>query len=213
MCDFEGEPRFGQLGINLTLLEPGQPMTMYHREADQEDFLILSGEALLVIEGEERTLRQWDFVHCPPGTNHAIIGAGTARCLVLAVGARDNRSKGLAWGAYTVDEPRCATAQASNARQPREARRTRDSRPGSWPSSGTACFPTSDSPTTRRPFPNAGAPRVTRRLLRAASIAVRVVPLQGQDPHRSTVHGNDVNRMAHTEGWQLRFGEGRPKCD
>lgn len=104
VCDFEGEPRFGQLGINLTLLEPGQPMTMYHREADQEDFLILSGEALLVIEGEERTIRQWDFVHCPPGTNHAIIGAGTARCLVLAVGARDNRSKGLAWGAYTVDE-------------------------------------------------------------------------------------------------------------
>ena len=104
VCDFEGEPRFGQLGINLTLLEPGEPMTMYHWEADQEDFLILSGEALLVIEGEERTLRQWDFVHCPPGTNHAIIGAGTARCLVLAVGARDNRSKGQQWGAYTVDE-------------------------------------------------------------------------------------------------------------
>jgi uncharacterized cupin superfamily protein len=79
-------------------------MTMYHWEADQEDFLILSGEALLVVEGEERTLRQWDFVHCPPGTNHAIIGAGTARCLVLAVGARDNRSKGQRWGAYTVDE-------------------------------------------------------------------------------------------------------------
>ena len=104
LCDFEGEPRFRELGINLTLLEPGEPMTMYHWEADQEDFLVLSGEALLVIEGEERTLRQWDFVHCPPGTNHAIIGAGTARCLVLAVGARDNRSKGQGWGAYTVDE-------------------------------------------------------------------------------------------------------------
>ena len=103
-CDFEGEPRFGQLGINLTLLEPGAPMTMYHWEADQEDFLMLSGEAVLVIEGEERTIRQWDFVHCPPGTNHAIIGAGTAPCLVLAVGARDNRSRGQQWGAYTLDE-------------------------------------------------------------------------------------------------------------
>jgi len=103
VCDFEGEPRFGQLGINLTLLEPGEPMTMYHREAAQEDFLVLLGEALLVIEGEERPIRQWDFVHCPLGTNHAIIGAGTTPCLVLAVGARD-RPKGQEWGAYTVDE-------------------------------------------------------------------------------------------------------------
>jgi uncharacterized cupin superfamily protein len=79
-------------------------MTAYHWEADQEDFLVLAGEAILVIEGEERTLRQWDFVHCPPGTNHAIIGAGSAPCLVLAVGARENRSKGEGWGAYTVDE-------------------------------------------------------------------------------------------------------------
>ena len=101
VCDFEGEPRFRQFGINLTLLEPGEPMSMYHWEADQEDFLMLSGEALLVIEGEERTIRQWDFVHCPPGTNHAIIGAGTASCLVLAVGARDRPKE---WGAYTVDE-------------------------------------------------------------------------------------------------------------
>jgi uncharacterized cupin superfamily protein len=101
VCDFEGEPRFRQLGINLALLEPGQPMTMYHWEVDQEDFLVLSGEALLVIEGEERPIRQWDFVHCPPGTNHAIVGAGTAPCLVLAVGAR---SKEQQWGAYTVDE-------------------------------------------------------------------------------------------------------------
>jgi uncharacterized cupin superfamily protein len=104
LCDFEGEPPFRQLGINLTLLEPGEPMTMYHWEVDQEDFLILSGEALLVVEGEERTIRRWDFVHCPPGTNHAIIGAGSAPCLVLAVGARANRSKGQEWGAYTVDE-------------------------------------------------------------------------------------------------------------
>jgi uncharacterized cupin superfamily protein len=103
-CDFEGEPRFRQFGVNLTLLEPGVSMTMYHWEADQEDFLVLSGEALLVIEGEERALQQWDFVHCPPGTNHAIVGAGTARCLVLAVGGRVNRSKGQQWGAYTVDD-------------------------------------------------------------------------------------------------------------
>jgi uncharacterized cupin superfamily protein len=100
---FEGATDFTQLGINLTRLGPGEPMGMYHWEADQEDFLVLAGEALLIIQGEERRLRQWDFVHCPPGTNHTIVGVGTTPCLVLAVGARD-RSTGANWGAYTVDE-------------------------------------------------------------------------------------------------------------
>jgi uncharacterized cupin superfamily protein len=108
LCEFEGAEIEGatdflQLGINLTRLGPGEPMAMYHWEADQEDFLVLAGEALLIIEGEERPLRPWDFVHCPPGTNHTIVGAGPGHCLVLAVGARD-RSSGADWGAYTVDE-------------------------------------------------------------------------------------------------------------
>jgi uncharacterized cupin superfamily protein len=100
---FEGAADFMQLGINLTVLGPGEPMAMYHRENDQEDFLVLAGEPLLIIEGEERRLRQWDFVHCPAGTNHVIVGAGETPCLVLAVGARD-RSTGPDWGSYTVDE-------------------------------------------------------------------------------------------------------------
>jgi uncharacterized cupin superfamily protein len=100
---FEGATDFAQLGINLTRLAPGEPMSMYHWEADQENFLVLAGEALLLVEGEERPLRPWDFVHCPPGTKHTIIGAGASPCVVLAVGARD-RSTGPQWGAYTVDE-------------------------------------------------------------------------------------------------------------
>ena len=102
-CIFEGENEFPQLGIHLVHLPPGEPMSMYHWEADQEDFLVLSGEALLIVEGEERPLRRWDFVHCPAGTGHTIVGAGDAPCLVLAVGARD-RSTGPNWGGYTVDE-------------------------------------------------------------------------------------------------------------
>jgi uncharacterized cupin superfamily protein len=100
---FEGAADFEQLGINLTVLGRGEPMSIYHRENDQEDFLMLAGEALLIVEGEERPLRQWDFVHCPPGTSHVIIGAGESPCVVLAVGARD-RSTGPDWGAYTVAE-------------------------------------------------------------------------------------------------------------
>jgi uncharacterized cupin superfamily protein len=108
LCEFEGAgvegaTAFHQLGINLTLLAPGEPMSMYHWEVDQEDFLVLAGEALLIVEGEERRLRQWDFVHCPPGTKHTIVGAGSESCLVLAVGARDG-STGPDWGGYTVDE-------------------------------------------------------------------------------------------------------------
>ena len=108
LCEFEGFGSedaldFTQLGINLTVLEPGEPMAMYHWEADQEDFLVLAGEALAIVEGEERPLRQWDFVHCPAGTNHVIVGAGETRCVVLAVGARD-RSVGPDWGGFTVDE-------------------------------------------------------------------------------------------------------------
>jgi uncharacterized cupin superfamily protein len=104
MCDLEGDEEFSQLGINLTVLGPGEPMAMYHWEADQEDFLVLAGEALLIVEGEERPLRRWDFVHCPAETKHVIVGAGDGPCLVLAVGARDLSVDNPDWGGYTVDE-------------------------------------------------------------------------------------------------------------
>lgn len=102
-CIFEGEPEFSQMGVHLVTLAPGEQMSMYHWEADQEDFLVLAGEALLIVEGEERPLRQWDLVHCPAGTKHVIVGAGEAPCLVLAVGAREHQP-GPDWGAYSVDE-------------------------------------------------------------------------------------------------------------
>jgi uncharacterized cupin superfamily protein len=105
VCAFEGEgaAEFSQLGINLNVLAPGQSIGMYHWEADQEDFLVLAGEGLLICEGSERPLRQWDFVHCPAGTDHIIVGAGEGPCVVLAVGARD-RSTGPGWGGYTVHD-------------------------------------------------------------------------------------------------------------
>jgi uncharacterized cupin superfamily protein len=101
--DFEGERRFGQLGVNPFVLGPGEAMAVYHWEADQEDFLIVSGEAVLIIEGKERELRAWDFVHCPPNTKHVIVGAGSGPCLVIAIGARE-RSTGPDWIGFTVDE-------------------------------------------------------------------------------------------------------------
>ena len=98
----EVERAFPQVGVNLIVLGPGEPIGMYHREADAEEFLVLAGEALLLVEGRERPLRQWDFVHCPPGTEHMLLGAGTGPCTLLAVGAREHQTGD--WGAYTVDE-------------------------------------------------------------------------------------------------------------
>ena len=97
---FGDETAFPQLGVELYVLGPGEPIGMYHWESNQEDFLVLSGEGLLLIEGEERPLRQWDFVHCPPGTKHVILGGP---CVVLAVGAREDKP-GQPWGAYAVAE-------------------------------------------------------------------------------------------------------------
>jgi len=100
----EEETYFPQLGVQLVLLEPGEPIGMYHWEADQEGFLVLSGEALLIIEGQERPLRQWDFTHVPPEAKHMIVGAGTGPCVVLGVGAREHIDEDCNGGAYTVDE-------------------------------------------------------------------------------------------------------------
>ena len=98
---FEGDvARFVQLGFNVSILDPGQPMSMYHWEDEQEDFLVLSGEAVLVVEGEERPLRAWDLVHSPARTKHVIVGAGSGPCVIVGVGTR---LAGEDWGAYTVD--------------------------------------------------------------------------------------------------------------
>ena len=86
--DEEAEAYFPQLGVNVLFLGPGEPMSMYHGEISQEDFLVLAGECVLIVEGEERRLERWDFVHCPPWTNHTIVGAGDTPCVVLAAGSR-----------------------------------------------------------------------------------------------------------------------------
>ena len=91
-CAFENEygdapVEFDQLGINLTVLEPGQT-GMYHAEENQEAFLVLTGECALLVENEERRLRAWDFFHAPPWTAHAFVGAGAGPCVLLMVGAR-----------------------------------------------------------------------------------------------------------------------------
>jgi uncharacterized cupin superfamily protein len=96
-CNFEGKRPFRQLGFNISILVPGQSLGLYHREKAQEDFLILAGTCVLIVEDEERELEAWDFVHCPPETNHMIVASGDEPAVVLAVGARGLTRKGIVY--------------------------------------------------------------------------------------------------------------------
>ena len=87
-CNLEGDPEWPQLGFQLVVLDPGKPACMYHGESDPEAFLVVSGECVLVVEGEERRLGEWDFLYCPPWTEHVFVGAGEEPCVVVMVGAR-----------------------------------------------------------------------------------------------------------------------------
>jgi uncharacterized cupin superfamily protein len=99
-CVFEGDKpvlrrrpdlpvlKFDQVGYSLTVLEPGQPSGLYHAESNQEDFLVLAGACLLLVEEEARLLRAWDFFHSPPGTEHTFVGAGDGPCVIFMAGAR-----------------------------------------------------------------------------------------------------------------------------
>ena len=105
-CTFEGKRRFPHFGINITVLEPGERIGMYHRENGQEAFLVLEGECTLIVEGHERRLDAWDFFYCAPGTEHIIVASGDQSAIVLAVGAR---GRGVGGGiVYAVSEAAAA---------------------------------------------------------------------------------------------------------
>jgi uncharacterized cupin superfamily protein len=119
--DFE-PPRpsgeFEQYGIGVHVLEPGQPNGKYHSENVQEDFLVLSGECLLLVEGEERRLKQWDFFHCSPGTDHILVGAGDGPCAILMAGARGEGKQ--------LHYPRSELADGYGASAPQETTEPRE---------------------------------------------------------------------------------------
>ena len=86
--NFEPKDSGFEYGIGVHVLQPGQPNGLYHSESVQEDFLVLSGECILIVEEQERRLKAWDFVHCAPGTRHIFVGAGDGPCAILMVGGR-----------------------------------------------------------------------------------------------------------------------------
>ena len=113
--EYEAETFFPMLGMAIRVVGPGAPTDTYHWETEQEDFLVLSGEALLIVEGRERPLKQWDFVHCPPETRHAFVGAGDGLCVLLCASSRQFQKDGP-WGYYCADD----TAARYNASSPED---------------------------------------------------------------------------------------------
>lgn len=101
--EWEADTLFPMLGVQLAVIEPGEPNSQYHWETEAEAFFVISGEALLIIEGEERPLRQWDFVHMPPKTEHVLVGAGDGPCIFLAMSSRENQAFGP-YGEYPPNE-------------------------------------------------------------------------------------------------------------
>ena len=100
--DEENNP-FPQLGVNVRILQPGQAIGMYHYEAGQEDFLVLDGEGVAIVESEERQLRKWDLLHCEPGVAHMIKATGDRPLLLVCAGARtDVQNNGLMYPANDV---------------------------------------------------------------------------------------------------------------
>jgi uncharacterized cupin superfamily protein len=97
-CAFEGKRPFLQLGINISVLLPGQSLGRYHLEAGhEEDFLVLDGECMLIVDEQEHHLGRWDFFHCPPCVPHMIVGSGDGPSTVLSVGTRGS-GKGVSRG-------------------------------------------------------------------------------------------------------------------
>ena len=132
----DAEPQmFADTGFTLAVLEPGKPSGMFHAESAQEDFLVLAGSCLLLVEDEERPLRAWDFVHCPAGTRHTFVGTGDGPCVLFMTGAR-REGKTIV---YPVAEHALARAAGVEAEtnDPREAYAPfghwRLGRPDAWP--------------------------------------------------------------------------------
>jgi uncharacterized cupin superfamily protein len=134
-CGFESrEHAFPDFGINLSVLEPDESNCLYHSENQQEAFLVLSGECRLLVDGEERPLRAWDFLHCPAGTQHVFVGAGDGPCVILMAGARSKDEKLL----YPVSElaRRYGASAEEETSDPKQAyakfKRPERKRPSQW---------------------------------------------------------------------------------
>ena len=95
---WETVPGFGVwrelgVGLHVHVLQPGEAGGYYHAEDAAEGFVVLSGECVAIVEGEERRMRRWDYLHSPPRAEHITVGAGEEPCAILMFGSPDPSRK------------------------------------------------------------------------------------------------------------------------
>ena len=166
--EWEADTLFPMLGVQLAVLEPGEPNSLYHWETEAEAFLVISGEALLVVRARAAPAAV-DFVHCPPKTKHVIVGAGNGPCVVIAMSSRQNQAFGP-YGEYVADE----VARKHGASPPQTAR-----------SSATRTCP--GLPRSRRLIATAGF-----RLVKPSSRAFRELLAGSSETIAGTVCGTII---------------------
>jgi uncharacterized cupin superfamily protein len=118
------EVEFPEFGINVRVLQPGQPASLYHRENAQEVFLVLDGECVAIVEDEERPLRKGDLLYMPPGTAHVLVGAGDRPSSILMAGTRKDPEELL----YLVSEPAARYGASAERETPSEEEAYGDTR-------------------------------------------------------------------------------------
>ena len=155
VCSFETEGvRFPHTGVRIWVVEPGKSNCMYHRENGQEDFLVLSGKCRLLVNGEEKSLNTWDYVHCPPGVSHVFVGDGDGPCALLAIGHRPGE------GNERLCYPTSELARQYNAEAPEptpdpkvaysDVEPRAKSEPPEWPIRVNVPFSSGEPPSAKR---------------------------------------------------------------
>ena len=199
-CVFEAdEAPFPQVGYTIARA-PARAAERHVPPRDrQEDFLVLSGECVLVIEGEERPLKAWDFVHCPPGTDHIFVGAGDGPCVIFMAGARSRRQRR---STYPRDEValRHGAGVETETQKPREAYAPFPSGRTARPRAGTAL------PWTTRDPRRASSRLVLAALRRALAAGTRSPPSTRRRSRSATAASAPRRRSATSISCQTSFG-------
>ena len=100
-CDeFEAETFFPMLGMSMQVFPPSEPNGTYHWETEQEDFLVLAGEALAIVEGQERPLSSGTSYTAHPRPDTCSLALATSR--VSSSLRRRGSSRKTGRGAFTA---------------------------------------------------------------------------------------------------------------
>lgn len=94
-------------GVNLIVLQPGQRGRIHAHERQDEVYLVLEGELMLLIKGVEHVLGEDRVVRVGPAVRRQLVNAGAQRLVLLALGGSGSHAgrDGRAWTSWEDDGP------------------------------------------------------------------------------------------------------------